>query len=305
MGLTMLLLSLMASAAEPPICLHYGPVTLVGTVKVTLASESTNGASVAPRGVFLVELSEPRCVTSEGATSKHDVAIDRLTTVRLDALTPGIEDRLRHRVGSIVRCKGELAGDWRERPQTSTTLSVRRCKDDRAEPLSDRAERAMRDSVLRDARAALRKSSWVTLISLDLHFEYEHFSVSRESCDKGSFCFYEKPVLGSYHAQTKTDLEVIKRVFDSWLAAPEPEALPMCYAPRHGIRFETDGHVYDAELCFECGYGYLYKDFDEEPIATIYADEPSNAWNDLLTDKGVPLSKAARRGDRSPSTAKP
>jgi len=65
-------------------------------------------------------------------------------------------------------------------------------------------------------------------------------------------------------------------------------ATSMCFEPRHGLRVESDGHVYDFVLCYDCNKLEYYR--DDKRVAGISASGSSKVLNKLLTDAKVTLS---------------
>src|SRR5262249_16382704 len=62
-----------------------------------------------------------------------------------------------------------------------------------------------------------------------------------------------------------------------------------CFNPRHGIKATHDGKTVELVICFECLSisGWT----DGEPFSVLTSDQAEDAFNTMLTDKGVKLPK--------------
>ena len=135
---------------------------------------------------------------------------------------------------------------------------------------------------------ALAGAKSVSLLSLE-----PGESGSRDSDGAcAGYCYFGWPVLG----QTVTSPTVsasIRKDLSAWLAAPAPEAVALCFNPRHGIRVVANGHIYDFVVCFQCSQAEVFKDSAAEPIAHLFYYGSSKKWDLLLSSAHVPLASPA------------
>jgi hypothetical protein len=85
-------------------------------------------------------------------------------------------------------------------------------------------------------------------------------------------------------------MNVVTNELASWLAAPEPEAVAMCFNPRHAVRVLTPKHTYDFIVCFECGHAEVYVDSSTTPAADLFRSSDQDAWDALLSSAKVKLA---------------
>jgi len=113
---------------------------------------------------------------------------------------------------------------------------------------------------------------------------------SEGSCS--GLCYFGWPVLGQLNV-SEISAKSLHLDLTAWVSAPKPEALEMCFNPRHGIRMYANGHTYDFVVCFECKQAKVFKDSSEEPIANLYYNGSQRSWDKLLESGKVPLAAAA------------
>jgi hypothetical protein len=102
-------------------------------------------------------------------------------------------------------------------------------------------------------------------------------------------CYFGWPVLGQTDAEPIVG-NSIRKELSAWVAAPEPDAVALCFNPRHGVRVQADGHTYDFLVCFECEQAQVFKDSNPDPIATLYYSGSQSDWDALLSAAKVPLA---------------
>jgi hypothetical protein len=110
---------------------------------------------------------------------------------------------------------------------------------------------------------------------------------SKGSCS--GLCYFGWPVLGQMGV-SDISAKSLRNDLTAWAATPKPEALEMCFNPRHGIRINADGHTYDFVVCFECKQAKVFKDSSEEPIANLYYNGSQRSWDKLLSSGKVPVA---------------
>jgi hypothetical protein len=71
-----------------------------------------------------------------------------------------------------------------------------------------------------------------------------------------------------------------------------PQMGASCFDPRHAVRVEVGGHVYDFLLCYACGYLYVYR--DDKNIAVLSASGSPKVLNELLIEAKIPVSKSGK-----------
>ena len=102
-------------------------------------------------------------------------------------------------------------------------------------------------------------------------------------------CYFGWPVLGQ--AMVSPDAaSSVRKALSAWVDAPEPDAVALCFNPRHGVRLQADGHTYDFVVCFECAQTQVFGDSDPEPIGTLFYAGNQATWDILLSAAGVPLA---------------
>ncbi len=128
-----------------------------------------------------------------------------------------------------------------------------------------------------DARRALQTATSATLYSLE----------PEDRGNKTAPQFHDFPVLGRTTLDPKQTAEATrafrKALADSrgWIAS--------CFEPRHALRINERGHVYDYVLCYQCMQLDVYR--DDTFIAGLTAAGSPEVLNNLLTSLGVPLSR--------------
>ncbi|TWU43689.1 hypothetical protein Poly51_62110 [Rubripirellula tenax] len=102
--------------------------------------------------------------------------------------------------------------------------------------------------------------------------------------------FHDYAVLGST-VVTRTEQD---RLFESLSEGVEASvgAIAACFDPRHGIRVEHDGKVYDFLICFECLQIYWYTD-GENNSTILVSDSPLDVFNTVLSDASIALPDPA------------
>lgn len=136
-----------------------------------------------------------------------------------------------------------------------------------------------------DAWRALRSPSRVVLYSIDPRRNFplrpvrDHSSIKSES-------FHDHDILGSvpldgYQAAAA-------KIFRHALVWPFGMQIN-CFDPRHALRVESGGHVYDFLVCFECDGILVFRD-DVEIFQGTTAGSPGTL-NTLLKQANVPLAK--------------
>ena len=116
---------------------------------------------------------------------------------------------------------------------------------------------------------------------------------SRDSEGKcAGYCYFGWPVLGQT-VVSPSAASSVRKALSAWVSAPEPEAVALCFEPRHGVRLHADGHTYDFVVCFECEQTQVFKDSSPDPIATLSYAGSQAAWDALLSSAKVPLATPA------------
>jgi hypothetical protein len=110
------------------------------------------------------------------------------------------------------------------------------------------------------------------------------------SCN--GLCYFGWPVLGQINVPDISG-KPFRNDLTAWVTAPKPEAVEMCFNPRHGIRIYADGHTYDFVVCFDCKQAKVFKDSAEEPFAYLFYNGSQRNWDKLLESGKVPLAGSA------------
>jgi len=96
--------------------------------------------------------------------------------------------------------------------------------------------------------SALTAATGITLYSI------EPLGAPRDRSGQcSSPCFRGWSMLGKV-ALHGNAMNTVTNELSAWLAAPEPEAVAMCFNPRHAVHVVTPKHTYDFIVCFECGH---------------------------------------------------
>ncbi len=136
-----------------------------------------------------------------------------------------------------------------------------------------------------DISQAIANSSSISLLSL----EPGEKGTRNDDGECIGFCYFGVPVLGqSQLSQSASNF--IRKNLTSWVAAPMPEAIELCFSPRHGVRVISNGDTYDFVVCFECSQTRVYKDSAEEPIAYLYYKGSQQDWDKILSAANIPLA---------------
>ena len=135
--------------------------------------------------------------------------------------------------------------------------------------------------------SAIADATSVTLYSI------EPVGAPRDGAGQcASACFRGWTLLGKTQLTDKGKA-LVQGELKKWLAAPEPEAVAMCFNPRHGVRVTTPQHTYDFVVCFECDHAEVYIDSATVQVADIYRSADPRAWDALLKTAGVRLATSA------------
>lgn len=162
----------------------------------------------------------------------------------------GSRKKVRHDHGCLgFRRRAELV-------QLENDLALIFDVDNRARLLDERVKATA------DVSSVLERAGSVELLSLDSgEGRDRHW---RTMCQ--GWCFYGWPVLGTTRLTAPGEIATIRDELGRWLAAPEPEAIALCFSPRHGVRVRDGEHVYDFVICYECGELDLHVDFSEDSV---------------------------------------
>lgn len=133
----------------------------------------------------------------------------------------------------------------------------------RARQLDERAKATA------DVAAVLARAVVVELLSLD---SSEGRDRHWETMCQG-WCFHDWPVLGTTRLTEPGEVATVREELGRWLAAPEPEAVALCFSPRHGVRVREGEHVYDFVVCYECGELDLHVDFSDDAVQKFRAGD--------------------------------
>jgi len=126
-----------------------------------------------------------------------------------------------------------------------------------------------------DALAALDQAEHATLYSLE----------PRDPVTADAPVLHRWKVLG----QTRISGEPLRAARGAYRSAMVPGDFGFaCFDPRHAIRIEDGGHVYDFLLCFACYRMSLYK--DGKPVASVGVHGSPKLINDVLVAAGLPRS---------------
>ena len=101
-------------------------------------------------------------------------------------------------------------------------------------------------------------------------------------------CYQGWPVLGEV-ALSNSEAQSLRADLSDWVAAPEPDAIAMCFFPRHGVRVKANGHTYDFVVCFECGQTHVFKDSSAHPVAYLFYGADQKHWDSILSSSKIPL----------------
>lgn len=113
---------------------------------------------------------------------------------------------------------------------------------------------------------------------------------SRDAAGRcAGYCYFGWSALGQTVAAPAAAAS-IRKALTAWIVAPEPAAVPLCFNPRHGVRVQSGGHVYDFVVCFECSQAQVFKDSAPGLVATIYPAGGPDDWDALLSAAGIPLA---------------
>jgi hypothetical protein len=138
--------------------------------------------------------------------------------------------------------------------------------------------RASDDSALPpDVAKALHSATKVELYSLEPWFD--------ESAKESKWHDY---VLLGHTTLSGDKAKLAVKEFESTIKGPNVSA---CFDPRHGLRVESAGHVYDLLLCYECNGLAIY--VDDKYLKKYGAMGSPKVLNKLLSDAKVPLSQSA------------
>jgi hypothetical protein len=135
---------------------------------------------------------------------------------------------------------------------------------------------------------AIANANSISLLSLE---PGENGSLDSEGVCAG-YCYFGWPALGQT-AVSHSAARSLRKALSAWVSAPEPEAVALCFNPRHGVRLQADGHTYDFVVCFECEQAQVFKDSAPDPIATLNYNGNQAAWDALLSSAKVPLAAPA------------
>lgn len=101
-------------------------------------------------------------------------------------------------------------------------------------------------------------------------------------------CYHGWPVLGEVGLSNPA-AQSLRADLSDWVAAPEPDAIAMCFFPRHGVRVKANGHTYDFVVCFECGQTQVFKDSSAHPVAYLFYGADQKRWDSILSSSRIPL----------------
>lgn len=131
-----------------------------------------------------------------------------------------------------------------------------------------------------DTKTILKSAESFELLSLNPYRIPSEDISKRES-------FHDYVVLG------KTELDPQTR--DELLASLErgignsKHDYASCYWPRHGIHARLKDKTVDLQICFECGFVYIFTD---EKVRCIHTDyTPLAQFNQALSHRGIPMTK--------------
>jgi len=104
-------------------------------------------------------------------------------------------------------------------------------------------------------------------------------------------CYHGWPVLGEL-AISDPAAQTLRTDLSEWVAAPEPDAIAMCFFPRHGVRVRANGHTYDFVVRFECGQTQVFKDSSAHPVAHLFYGADQKRWDSILSSAKIPLGSS-------------
>lgn len=141
--------------------------------------------------------------------------------------------------------------------------------------------------------SALRSADSVVLYSLEPHPEIairvaqhrQDFERAERLADLPMLSHYA--VLGQVTLQGEEMLAAV-REFERAVEVNDDGAVSMCFDPRHALRVEQNGQVFELVQCYECGRMYLQR--DGEVIARLRAGGSSKALDALMRGHGLELS---------------
>ena len=124
---------------------------------------------------------------------------------------------------------------------------------------------------------ALSQPGQVELLSLD------------PNTDCLSDCWHGWQVLGQTTLTDAGFQHALAGELSQWVAAPEPEYIALCFNPRHGVRWTTEGTIWSFVVCFECGETRVYA--NEQAVGSLHLfDRASGPWDAILRASGLPLA---------------
>ena len=102
-------------------------------------------------------------------------------------------------------------------------------------------------------------------------------------------CFLGYPRLGNTPPISQQERGAVVGELVAWLDAPEPEAVLMCYIPRHGVTVRSGNTSLEFLLCYECAHGEVKVTGGTEPSTHLYWPGNVEVLNEVLERHDVPL----------------
>lgn len=99
--------------------------------------------------------------------------------------------------------------------------------------------------------------------------------------------FHDYEVLGSV-AVSGPDWKRMAQSLVSDIRASDG-SYAMCFDPRHGLKYDFDGHHYELVICFECSQYLCYKDRAVQPMAGTFGGggEASSLFRRAVAKRGL------------------
>jgi|ERR1051326_673514 hypothetical protein len=142
--------------------------------------------------------------------------------------------------------------------------------------------RAADNPIPEEFRTALEKGDTIELYSLE---------PEKGERSPDDVLFHGTKVLGKTQLKKDSRAKVVAAFVKS-VGDANQKGSEGCFDPRHGIRVQHGGKVYDFEICFECKKVYLYKDDDkQERLRINIGGDPEDIFNTILKDAKIKLPK--------------
>lgn len=142
------------------------------------------------------------------------------------------------------------------------------------------------------------RASTVELLSLDprslternrrqrLEAEFDHTPLPLPLTVSPADLFHDHQVLGRITLQG-VEVREFEVAFERAVRASDG-GVALCFEPRHGVRFVSDGRQYDLLICFQCHQLYIFRPFDVSGTRVLIGSA-ADGFNALLSRHGIAL----------------